>query len=188
METKRGAAPLAGGQGGAPMRRAIKRPSAVWIAAALILVVIALTGCVEVEVRDATPPADTFTSPLVPGQRDRNLAILAVEFDPPLDYKRLIVRESVTLLVAVENTGSRTEREVGVEARLSSPEDARLLLKEVALIESIAPGEIQVVRFPQLGDIPYHWDYHLDVVLDALEGESNLSDNTRSLDIQIRER
>lgn len=170
-----------------PQGGSIRSP---WIVVALVLVALALTGCVEVEVRDVTPaaevPAQFVDGPLAPGEGERNLGILAVEFDPPLDYKRIILApESVTLLVAVENTGSRTARDTAVRAELTSPDYPDLLLTDTVLIESIAPGEIQVVRFPPLQDIPRMWHYHLEVLVDNVEGERDLADNVRSLDIEI---
>lgn len=171
----------------APTRRG---PSLLVLVGMLVLASLGLTGCVEVEVRDVTPAADVpgklQDSPLVAEERDRDVGILAVEFDPPLDYKRLILSpQSVSLLVAVENTGARTERDVAVRAELSSLEDPDMLLSDLVLVDSIAPGEIQVVRFPPLQDIPRMWRYHLEVLVDALEGESNLADNAKSLDIEI---
>ena len=156
----------------------------------LLLTLVSLVGCVEVKEVDPTPDAgtpDAFASPL-PGVEYHNLAVLTVDFDPPLDYQQLIVhRQSVTLLVAVENTGSHTERDVTVRAELSTPEDAEFLLTRGASVESIAPGEIQVVRFARLGDIPYHQIYHLEVIVDPVEGEHDLSDNLKAFDIQIHQ-
>jgi hypothetical protein len=154
----------------------------------LLMALVTLVGCVEVSEVDTTPAAstpDAFASPL-PGVEHHNLAVLTVDFDPPLDYQQLIVhRQSVTLLVAVENTGSHTQRDVTVRAELSTPEDTELLLTRGASVESIAPGEIQVVRFARLGEIPYHQIYHLEVIVDPVEGERDLSDNLKAFDIQI---
>ena len=92
------------------------------------------------------------------------MAVLTVDFDPPLDYEQLILHsQSVTLLVAVENTGIHTQRDVTVRAELSTPEDSELFLTRGASVESIAPGEIQIVRFARLGEIPYHQTFHLEV-------------------------
>jgi hypothetical protein len=150
-----------------------------------------MAGCAEVEVIDATPatsPPETFTSPLEEGSAEHNLSVLAVDFDPPLDYQHLILRrQSVTLLVAIENTGSHTERGVSVQVHLTSPEDPELLLTQGASMTSIAPGEIQIVPFARLGEIPYHQSYHLEVMVDALEGESTLADNRKAFDIQIHQ-
>ena len=162
-----------------------------WITSALIVVLFALSACAEVQVVDSTSAVgtpDTFTSPLSEGDKEHNLAILAVDFDPPLDYRQLIIRrQSVALLVAVENTGTSTERDVTVRARLSTPEDADLLLTQGASVAAIAPGEIQVVRFGRLGQIPYHQTYHLEVVVDPVDDESKLGDNFKAYDIQVRQ-
>lgn len=162
-----------------------------WFFGALLLVLSVITGCVEVEVRDATPAAsapDTFASPLPGEDKDHNLAILAVDFDPPLDYQQLIIlRRSITLLVAVENRGTSTEREVAVRAKLSTPEDPDLLFSQGASVSSIAPGEIQVVRFAQFGRIPYHQIFRLEVAVDPVKGESDLADNSKAFDIEIRQ-
>ena len=160
----------------------------LWVVIALVGV--SLSACAEVEVIDSTTVVgtpDAFASPLSEEAPVHNLAVLAVDFDPPLDYEQLILqRQSVVLLVAVENTGTSTERDVTVRARLSTPEDADLVLSQGASLATIAPGEIQVVRFGRLGHIPYHQTYHLEVVVDAVAGESNLSDNLRAYDVQIR--
>lgn len=161
------------------------------IAGTFILVLATLAACAEVEVMDTTPaakPEDTFSSPLSAGSGEHNLAVLAVDFDPPLSYQQLIVRrQSVALLVAIENTGTRTERNVTVRVQLSTLEDSGLLLTEGASVASIAPGEIQVVRFARLGEIPYHHTYHLEVAVDPVDWESDLSDNRKAFDIQIHE-
>jgi hypothetical protein len=160
-----------------------------WITGVLMLVLVTLAGCAEVEVVDTTPAAsttNTFTSPLPVGDKEHNLAVLTADLDPPLDYQQLILRrQTVTLLVAVENSGSSTERDVTVRAELSTPEDPNLLITRGASIASIAPGEIQVVRFARLGEIPYHLIYHLEVMVDPVAGERNQGDNRKAFDIQI---
>jgi hypothetical protein len=162
-----------------------------WIAGVLVLILAALAGCGDLEVLDATPVVstpDVFSSPLSGESEEHNLAVLAVDFEPPLDYQQLIVRrQSVALLVAVENTGTSTERDITVRAQLSTPEDPDLLLTRGASVASIAPGEIQVVRFARLGQIPYHQAYHLEVMVDAVKGESDIADNHKAFDIQIVE-
>jgi hypothetical protein len=160
-----------------------------WIAGALALILAALTACAEVEVVDTTPAAstpDAFTSPLGTDHEQHNLAVMAVDFDPPLDYQQLIIRQqSIDLLVVIENTGAFTERDVTVRAQLTTPEDPELLLTHGASVASIAPGEIQLVRFDRLGQIPYHQSYHLEVMVDPVSDETVTSDNRKAFDIQI---
>jgi hypothetical protein len=142
-----------------------------------------------VEVVDTTPISDAtndFTNPLSadPGRHD--LAILAVDFDPPLSYQQLIVRRrSIALLVVLENTGTATERDVVVRAELTTPEDEGLVLSRTSGLSSIAPGEIQIVRFDHLTKFPYYETYHLEVAVEPVPGEGNVDDNSKAFDIQI---
>lgn len=160
-----------------------------WIVGALVLILVGLTGCAEVEVVDTTPPAgspESFVSPLAvdPGRHD--LAVLGLDFDPPLDYQQLILRQqSIALLVVIENAGTATEQDLEIEARLTTPEDEDLLLTRRASVKSIAPGEIQIVRFDRLNKIPYHDTFHLEVSIAPVDGESDTVDNRKVFEIQI---
>jgi hypothetical protein len=161
------------------------------MAGAWVLVLAVLSACAEVDVVDATPAAsapEALASPLPGADQARDLAVLAVEFDPPLDYTQLIARrQAVALLVAVENIGASTEREVAVRAELTTEEDPAWRLVQDASVASIAPGEIQVVRFAPLGQIPYHHVYRLEVTVQPVEGETNLADNHKVFDIELRQ-
>jgi hypothetical protein len=160
-------------------------------ATALVLVLFALVGCADVQVMDTTPAVlgpGTLTSPLPAGSGESNLAVLALDFDPALNYRQLIARrQSVALLVAIENTGRSTERNVTVRAQLSSAEDQDLFLTQEAAVASIAPGEIQIVRLSELGEIPFRHSYHLEVMVDPVKGEKDLSDNRKAFDIQVHQ-
>jgi hypothetical protein len=161
-----------------------------WSAGVWLLAVLSLAGCAEVKVIDATPAVYTpeaLTSPLPKGPVERNLVVLAVDFDPPLEYEQLLLRrQPISLLVAIENVGAIKEQDITVRAQLSTLEDPEFLLTQGASISSIAPGEIQVVRFGQLGAIPLHKTYSLEVIVDAVQGESDLTDNRKAYDIQIQ--
>jgi hypothetical protein len=74
-----------------------------------------------------------------------------------------------------------------VRAELTSLDDPSFVLAHEASVESIAPGEVQIVRFARLGEIPYHQSYHLEVSIDPVEGELDLGDNQKAFDIQIEE-
>jgi hypothetical protein len=162
-----------------------------WLAGASIftLLLVGLAGCAEVEVVDTTPISETtsgFASPLPDEAGRHDLAILAVDFDPPLSYQELIVRRrSIALLVVIENRGTATERDVVVRAELTTPEDKELDLSRSSAVTSIAPGEIQIVRFDHLTKFPYHETYHLEVVVEPAPGEGNVGDNNKAFDIQI---
>jgi len=161
------------------------RPGIIGI---LLSILVLLSGCVEVQVVEPAP-SDTpglSVSPLSAEEGDHDLAVMAAVLDPPLEYEQLILRrQSVTLLVAIENKGASTERNVTVHANLTSPRDAKLSLSQEATIASIAPGEIQIVRFARLQEIPYYTAYRLEVSVDAVAGELDLGDNGKVYDVRI---
>ncbi|MCL7452631.1 MAG: hypothetical protein M8467_06240 [Anaerolineae bacterium] len=171
------------------MRARKRRLALPWVIVALMLTLLTLGACAEVNVVDITPDASrhsVFVGPPVsdPGRHD--LAILAVDFDPPLDYRqRIFQQRSVALLVVIENLGTVTERDVGVWAQLSAPEDEDLLLSQDLRVGSIAPGEIQMVRFEGLGKIPFYDTYHLKVAVQPVDGESDPGNNRKAFDIEI---
>ncbi len=161
-----------------------------WIVAVLVLILVGLGGCAEVTVVDTTPPADsaeTLASPIAADPSRHDLAILGLDFDPPLDYQQLILRkQSIALLVVIENAGTATERDLVVEAQLTTPEDKDLMLTRQATVTSIAPGEIQIVQFDPLTKIPYHTTFYLEVSIVPAEGESDTTNNQKAFEILIQ--
>ncbi len=158
------------------------------LAGVLLLILVLLAGCAEVQEVEpaASGTPDLFVSPLSGEEGDHNLAVMAAVLDPPLQYQQLILRrQSVTLLVAIENRGASTERNVTVRASLTSPRDAKLKLAQEAKVTSIAPGEIQIVRFARLQEIPYYTAYRLEVKVDPVAGEVDVSDNSKAYDVRI---
>ena len=166
------------------MRLRNSRGAILGIASIFLFTSVTLTGCVRLEVVDTQPTVGTSIPSASPPEH--NLAILTVDFEPPLNYQQLILGpQSLSLVISIENTGSHTERNVTVRAELSTPEDPDMLLTQGASVASIDPGKVQVVRFSCLGEIPYHQNYHLEVVVEPVDGESDLIDNIRAFDIQI---
>lgn len=151
------------------------------------IVVLSLTGCIRVEVVDHQGEADAETptpAQIVPDEHD--LAILAVDFEPQLDYEQIVNNpDGITLLVAVENTGISTETDVQIETRLFCDEGRTIIAERSAEIASIAPGETQVVRFTQIPRPSYRPAYQLSVQAVAVPGETNLANNSRIYDINI---
>lgn len=161
-----------------------------WIVAILVLILLGLGGCAEVTVVDTTPSAESaepLATPMVAGPSRHDLAILGLDFDPPLDYQQLILREqSIALLVVIENAGTATERDLVVEAQLTTPEDEDLILTGQATVASIAPGEIQIVQFDPLTKIPYHATFYLEVSIVPVAGESDTINNHKAFEVQIQ--
>lgn len=171
------------------MKPRCSRSICPWMAVPLVLILALLAGCAEVEVVDTTPAADSpepFVSPLTADHNRHDLAILGLDFDPPLDHQQLILRkQSVALLVAIENAGTTTERDLVIEAQLTTPEDEDLLLTRQATVTCIAPGEIQLVQFEPLDRIPYHVTFFLEVSIVPVDGESDTANNRKAFEIQI---
>jgi len=152
-----------------------------------VIVISSLTGCIQVEVVDHQEESGVETptpSQIAPDEHD--LAILAVDFEPQLDYEQIVNNpDGINLLIAVENTGMSTETDVLIEAQLSCDEGRTIIAERSVEIASIAPGETQVVRFTQIPQPPYRLAYQLSVQAVAVSGETNLANNSRVYDINI---
>jgi hypothetical protein len=117
------------------------------------------------------------------------LSILGVEFDPPLDYAQILSRGGVSLLVALENPGLSTESNVRVTAQLLDSTDRskpQKLFDDAVTVKNLAPGELRVVRFPQVSELPRLERYRLQVQVEPVPGEQNTNDNERTYEIEIR--
>jgi hypothetical protein len=155
----------------------------------LLLAVLFFSGCINIQVIDRTP--STFDlAPAVEGEEveEHDLAVLAVDFDPPLEYEEIIARknrgEGITLLVAIENTGASSEQDVAVEVELCKDKGKTVFLHKQGSIDTISPGEIKIVRFKDT-EIPFSYEYLLRVQVVPVVGETWLRDNQRSYDLLI---
>ncbi|MBN1933743.1 MAG: hypothetical protein JW934_03710 [Anaerolineae bacterium] len=155
----------------------------------LVLSAFALNGCIQIQVIDRTPavsePVKETNKPQI---QEHDLAVLAVDFDPPLDYNKIMERkklgEGITLLVAVENTGVSTENDVTVQISLSKDQEQTPFLKQSGIISSIAPGEIKIIHFKD-NDIPLSYEYHLQVDVNPAKDETRLINNQKNYDLLI---
>ena len=153
----------------------------------MMLTSLSLAGCAGVEVVDRAPASlDTPSLSKVRTPVDEHdLAVLAIDFDPSLEYKQIIVRgEQATLLVAVENIGLQTESDVKVKAWLSAYDDTPILEK-TCHIDTIAPGQIKIARFKDISRIPYRQAYRLKVWVLPVPGEIGMANNKKSYDLYI---
>jgi hypothetical protein len=148
----------------------------------LALLVAACAPSLEVvpDRREAQTPVSTVT----PQQHE--LAIVAVDFDPPLDFAQIRSNGGVTLLVAVENRGQSVETDVRITAQLQDPNDgSRELSREAVMLGQLNAGALRMVRFTQVSDLPLRERYRLVVSVDAAAGEIDTANNSRSYDIVI---
>ena len=152
-----------------------------------LLALLALAGCARVEVVDRFPPStDEIASIPTQTPAKHDLAVLAIDFDPPLEYEQLTASpEGVTLLVAVENSGLCTETDVKVKVELSSDEGHNLIVRRISYIDAIAPGEVKIARFKNLSRIPYRPTYRLRVQVLPVQGEVNKANNRRGYDLYV---
>jgi hypothetical protein len=147
-----------------------------------VLLTGVLTGCTQIQIETRSPDALNTVSQAIPvTPLEHDVAILAIDFDPPLDTVASVQDLSVVhLLVAVENSGLSVERDltVVVELRLDNRDPSPALVR-VASIEQIAPGEVKVIRLRDLSDIPIRAEYWLKVRILPVAGEEDIADNQR---------
>jgi hypothetical protein len=152
----------------------------------LLVATLTLIGCQpSIEVLQ---PASPLPPPTV-APDERALAIMGVDFDPPLEAGKILNRGGVTLLVALENRGRQTEQVARVTARLYDP-DSPLgadLANETITVRSLAPGELRIVRFTQVNDLPVRSHYKLAIEVSPVPGERELDDNVHIYDILVHQ-
>lgn len=161
----------------------------IWfVTVIMMLASLSLAGCAGVEIVDRAPVSlDTMSlSKVRTAVDEHDLAVLAIDFDPSLDYEQIMVGgEQATLLVAVENIGLQTEADVKVKARLSTYEDDTPILEKTCRIDIIAPGQIKIARFKDISRVPYRQAYRLKVWVLPVPGEVGMANNQRSYDLYI---
>ena len=119
-----------------------------------------------------------------------SIALIGVDFDPPLDYNQIVSNGGLTLLVAIGNLGHSREAAVQVTATLLDSAEAPQtveLLNETVTAKALAPGEVRVVRFSQVSELPVRDRYKLVVEVSPVAGELDLDDNSRTFDIIVRD-
>lgn len=164
-----------------------QRRIAVACLATLLLTSPLLAGCVQVQVTDEGRDAATPTpyTELAFPREARDLAILGIEFNPPLRFDEIIAARRVALVVAIENRGLAVESQVVVDAWLTGSGETQELIKRSEILESIAPGEVQLVRFESMSLLPYRSAYVMTVSVTPAPGETRTSDNQRSYRLSV---
>jgi hypothetical protein len=159
----------------------------VWLLV-LAVALVFLPGCAKIKIVDQTLAAvpTPLESAAVSNTDEHDLAVLAIDFDPPLEYEQIMAgREGITLLVAVENTGGSNESGVTVQAELSTDDGQTVILEDENLIPAIAAGEITIVRFKTLADIPHRTAYQLKVRVVPVIGETRAANNQKSYELYV---
>ena len=164
-----------------------QRRIAVACLATLLLTSPLLAGCVQVQVTDEGRDAATPTpyTELAFPREARDLAILGIEFNPPLRYEEMASLGRLALVVAVENRGQSVESDVMVEARLAGTGEADVLMRRSEQLESIAPGEVRLVKFEGLSPVPYRSAYSMTITVSTAPGETHTIDNQRTYRLSV---
>lgn len=156
----------------------------------LLLAGMSVTACQPlIEVVQPPPAAAPVSPPATVTPDERGVAIMGVDFDPPLEAAQIMSNGGVTLLVAIENEGQVTEPLVRVSARLSDPHDGSAfseLVNETVTVRSLAPDEVRVVRFTQVTELPLRSHYKLTVEVLPIAGERDCDNNVRTYEIIVR--
>ncbi|MCL5074160.1 MAG: hypothetical protein M1136_00700 [Chloroflexi bacterium] len=157
----------------------------------LITLVLGLSsiGCVKMTevANQPTPEGSLMLSRPVPRDEWHDVSIISLDFDPALKSGSLsqttITRSS--LLAAVENKGTQTERNLTVEVRVSGEANGDTLLTRSQTIDLLAAGEVKVVRFGSFEDIPPRADYFVQVRVLPVSAEVDLTNNQKTLHIRV---
>lgn len=151
----------------------------------LVVALVAVAGC-AVEVRGSLPP------PLVvlpsPGAGERHdLALVSLTFDPPLHTITSIAEaRQAQLVAAVDNRGTQREEGIVVTAVLRTLESGEIRGVQTRTIGQLAPGEVRVVYFGYIENLPYADQYAITVQVAPVSGELNVDNNAGTLFVTVR--
>jgi len=156
-----------------------------------LLAYLATAGCGSISISDNVPPTPVPAPPssqlsdsLTTHPR-HDLAVLGVDFDPALDTERLANHEPVNLLVGISNQGTSRETNVLVTADLWSGDGSTRLLHTERRIGSLAAGNVMALRLQNTQTPAIMTHYRLTVKITPVDGETDTSNNTRNLDIEV---
>ncbi len=113
-----------------------------------------------------------------------DVAVTAVDFEPPLRSSSNASSGDISLLVAVENKGVRREKDIQVVAQIMGKED-ELLYSDTRMVDSLAAGEGRVVQFGRLSGLPLRPSYTIKVWTSPVPGEEQLDNNAKTFRVPV---
>ncbi len=147
----------------------------------MLVLLVGLTGCASITTTDTT---GVGAAAGVGARAEHDVAILSVDFDPPLATVGPGTPQP-SLLVAIDNRGAQTEAGLVVEARLSADSSGEAIARLAQPVESLSPGQVKVVRFAAPAGVPFRSSYWLTVrVVPVREGVA-FANNTKTLRIDV---
>lgn len=170
------------------MRDAARGPVAIVLLLALALVA---TGCdLIVEEPHGARNDDSQRSAMstaVADLPDYDVAVSAIDFDPPLKRETLLnTQKGVKLLAAVENKGTMPLTLLMVEARVTS-QKGEFSVQDRVPVDRLSPGETKVVEFESVAPVqmlPKSPSYRVTVTVSSQQ--SNVTLRTASREVIVR--
>ncbi|MHB1415855.1 MAG: hypothetical protein ACYC1C_11430 [Chloroflexota bacterium] len=154
-----------------------------------IFLLVGLVGCAGFKVVPMEPTnpkassaklAETVTGPL------HDVAVISLDVDPPLRVLQVgQPTANISLLAAIDNKGTYTERQVAVTASLRAEDNGELLAQRREVLGSLAPGEASIVRFEGFDRLPKRDGYILSVTVEPVPGEQDIANNTQVMPLQF---
>ncbi|MHB1131207.1 MAG: hypothetical protein ACYC4L_02345 [Chloroflexota bacterium] len=152
----------------------------------LMVVVLLLAGCSGAVVLPNSNGAPVAAAAAVTDGPRHDLAVISLDFDPPLRVLEIgEAKPNITLLAAIDNSGTFTEKQITVVATLRSSPDDELLVQRQQVVANLAPGQASIVSFGTLPGIPARDSYALTIAVEAAPGEDNTQNNTKTLPLQL---
>lgn len=160
--------------------------SALPVAISLLMLLAAACQLIEGPLQGKPTTRSLESAPIALGApaSGPDVAVTAVDFDPPLKPNANLASGDISLLVAVENKGDRREKDVQVVAQILGKED-ELLYSDAQVADSLVAGEGRVVRFSRLSGLPLRSSYTINVWVVPVAGEERLENNAKTYRVQI---
>lgn len=160
-----------------------KRHTLLWSVAVIVVGFAAVTGRGWLSSGESGDPVGNVIH--VPAPERHDVAVLSVDFDPPLGSASLPGRERA-LLVAIDNRGAVTETGLTLEVRLAGDSPGVVYTRISDPLGGVSPGEVKVVRVLGGGDLPLEDISWLTVRIRPVQGETNLSNNVKTVRLEYR--
>ncbi|MCL5958829.1 MAG: hypothetical protein M1358_05830 [Chloroflexi bacterium] len=156
----------------------------MFLMAGMVFVLGLVSGCVTPTVDSNKVAAPATYSVKAPSSDHHDVAIISVDFDPPLTQGRLaaVPLDKLALLVAVDNKGNKAETGLSVQAKLMGESEADTIESKSLTIDSLAPGEARVVKFTGFA-APARSSYFLKVEVQPISGEIVTNDNSKTIQL-----
>ena len=128
--------------------------------------------------------AETAPIALAAPSSGPDVAVTAVDFEPPLKPSANLAAGDISLLVAIDNRGDRREKDIQVVAQITGKED-ELLYSDTRVVDSLAAGEGRVVQLSRLSGLPLRSVYTIKVWAVPVPGEVRLENNAKTYRVPV---